>query len=322
MPLFIFPIYPRLNHNYLDVIYPGIMILAAVVVHCMKGRIKSFLYASLVLVIAANFIYLIMVDEIHTRKTGLIRLYRPSIVNVNDLGGGYRPIAEAVPASMQIAAGKRLIDVFGSDKNVINNLHGLGRLYLLDENKRFILEYLMKKRRRFPNDVEAHYSVVGLESEKYIQKTGDIHLAGPFFLRPCFPCDVSIDGDMFSSLNTWRTFDLNVYTLRLPRTIELKGRKKVVLYPPEGLDSPSLRYFVTASYSRGSQSSITAYIEKGGKIEIHHPVNYVGSPIFNKATTFSFYRFTEKAEPIIVFLESDRALSLDLDIYFEPLPLR
>jgi hypothetical protein len=318
--LVVYPLYPRVNHNYLDVVHPGAMIVVGAVIAQIAGRLKRLFSLCILVVAAANLVFLTVTDELHTRNAGMIQLYRSSLVDLTGLAGSNEPTIETVPAGMQIRANQRLLKVFGSQDNVLNQFHGIGRLFFLDENNRFILTYLAAHWVNSPHSADTlHYYMVRLNQQGYTPMPDDLPLAGPYYLRRAVPCEAVVDDDNQRNLPTWSQADYFTYDLITVRSLHLEKPVYISIQPEGQRTGSPFRYVLMVAYATKQETPVVAHIGKPDQARFQLQGSYMGTLPFTGATLFHVPCEPDCERPIHVWLNRKPENAVDLDVYGEPL---
>jgi 4-amino-4-deoxy-L-arabinose transferase-like glycosyltransferase len=315
--LIVYPLYPRVNHNYIEAIHPGAMILLSAVIVQMRGRIKTFLGAGLLVVAAANLVFLAVMDEYHTRKTGMIRLYRSSLVDLTDLTGSNNPIVETVPAGMQIRANERLLNVFGSRDAVLKQFHGIGRLFFLDENNRFILAYLSQQVNCSRSVSNSHYYAVGFNRTPCTKMPDDLHLVGPYYLRPAAACEAVLGDQNPRILPTWTPADYSVYNLITVRSLQIKKSIALSIRPVGGKVGTPFHYVLMVAYATRQETPLGAQVMKYGQGLVYLKGTHLDTLPFTGATVFHVPWEPTCEKAVRVWLNGSPSRPVDVDVYAE-----
>jgi hypothetical protein len=317
--LALYPLYPRINHNYIDALHPGAMIALGAVMAQTAGRLKRLLSLSLMIAAAANLVFLVIMDEGHTRKAGMIRLYRPTLVDLKGLAGSNDPLIETVPAGIQILANELLLEVFGNQENVLERFHGLGRLFFLDENNRFILAYLSQKRVSvYPSDTP-HYFTVGFAHDREAIRPEDLPLAGPYYLRRAVPCEAVLHDGKERLLPTWSHADYSIYDLITVRSLSLEKPVHISLRASGQKTENPFRYVLMAAYATKQEAPVAMEIGESGRPPLHLQGSCLDTLPFTRATLFHIPSGPDDGKTIHLWLYGTPENRVDLDAYGEPL---
>ena len=313
IPLFAFPVYPGINHNYLDVIHPGIMILMAVAACALKPKPQKILLALLIIIAISNAILTWVFDR-HINAAGFVNLYSSSTITIENLKGCDKPLTQLVPADMQLDINRKLLGLLGSPERVLQRFHGPGRLFFIDENKQFILRYLYAHGNKSLQMETRHFAAVGPGLGQGL-KRGDMPLSGPFYLRHVTPCLISIS-NRHLSVPTWVPVDLSRYTLSIPRAVVSTGKLLIDISLPSSARMCCYNIFVSSGMNCRAPS---AWLLDGDN-ELRPIEGKTFSPLFFRGSTL--YTIPErlvtgKSEDLKILLETDQQIHLDLDIYGE-----
>ncbi len=328
-PLLLFPLYPRLNHNYVDVIHPGAMILIAAVCRSLRPRLRNFTAIAVLAVVGANLAFLVTMDELHTRPEGIIRLYRSSMVNLSNLKGFDHPLVESVPAGMQIRANRRLLELLGSKEGVLTRLHGAGRLLFLDENKRFILSRLASVEKTVRNGVTEGAAQSGrlpsgdhfyvLRSGDGPVQPGDIPLAGPWLIRRAVPCTGFIEDGTGRRTPTWAPVDPGKYELSIPRAVKLSGPLDLRVRPGDSPGKVPFRYVVLVSQADSAAPPVKCTVSLFSSTSMSSVGREIDSLLFVKGRILRVQCNPPCMDGIRVRIEGTPGEAVDIDVYGEPI---
>jgi len=317
--LAVYPLYPRINHNYIDAIHPGAMIVVGAVIAQMAGRLKKLFRLCLLVVAAANLVFLAVTDELHTRKAGMIRLYRSSLVDLTGLTGSHEPTIETVPAAIQIRANKRLLELFGTQNTVLKQFHGVGRLFFLDENNRFILTYLSRQLIYTPPVNTFHYYTVGFDQDRWSKMPDDLPLAGPYYLRRAVPCEAVLEDENQRTLPTWSQVNYSTYDLITVRSLHLEKPIHISIQPEGQKTRNPFRYVLMAAYATKQETPVLAQIQRPAQAPLQLQGSYLETLPFTGATLFHVPCEPDCERVIHLWLYGKPENAVDLDAYGEPL---
>ncbi len=312
VPLLLFPVYPGINHNYLDVIYPGSMVLAGVTLVLLKRRRRTWLLVALIAVAAANLSLLVKMDR-KIAETGFIGLYRAPLVNLESVFGHDEAVLTSVPARYQIEVTKGLLRTFSTPQNVMSGFHGPGRLFFLDENKRFLLNFLAERQglSGHVKGPERHYMLVEKGDNQDRGIIVDIRLSGPFALTRVEPCRLFVNG-IERHVPTAAVVDPWKYELYMPRAVKLLVNSPLHV-EVRSHDIGVLKMMLSYVYATGPKATVV--LPSGDVIP---PAMSVDNLFFTRA---DLYRLSNKDagtdKQFSFLIKTDQPLWLDLDAYVE-----
>jgi hypothetical protein len=145
----------------------------------------------------------------------------------------------------------------------------------------------------------------------------DLHLVGPYYLRPAAACEAVLGDQNPRILPTWTPADYSVYNLITVRSLQIKKSIALSIRPVGGKVGTPFHYVLMVAYATRQETPLGAQVMKYGQGLVYLKGTHLDTLPFTGATVFHVPWEPTCEKAVRVWLNGSPSRPVDVDVYAE-----